>query len=189
MTASSRAFAKVHRDNAVVVAAPAAAIISRARGPQRPRLLRLPSQLRALDRNTNTYSINIGDGLFTSDAICSGESIVTFVGEIRYEPEYIRRSQSVGGNYAISVRDEPPLLLDCCKHYIRGECLASAANSPLHCWNFATGALAEANARLGIPQWRGNTVTVSLIAKTYIEPNSEILYKYTNAGRTLFENM
>jgi hypothetical protein len=90
-------------------------------------LYHIPSQLRVKDRNGQTYTSTVGDGLFTSIGYHKNDIIAYYNGSIITHEEYATRNSEGRGGYAIRMNNRQ--VLDCYDQYEQGKCLASYANS------------------------------------------------------------
>jgi len=138
-----------------------------------------PSQLRRYSNQMRNYSLEIGNGLFTSRAIAHNTHIVSFVGEYLDDPEEIRRrmQRSARGGYMLG-NTTLTAALDCFETCERGQCLASYSNCPLHCYNIVKNRSASANARLVVRVIRQGKYDWSLVSTCNIPAHEEILWNY-----------
>ena len=143
----------------------------------RAALYHSPSSLRARDRNRQTYTSTIGHGLFSSIAYKAGDPICVFSGDIISTVEQRRRTEAGRGGYMLYLNRLQ--CLDCYEHYLKGNCLASYANSTRHVrYNNDPGRVVVSNATLKVCT---KNKSFTLYAKTYITQFTEILWSYEHA--------
>ena len=142
----------------------------------RAALYHCPSNLRARDRNKQTYTSRIGDGLFSSIAYKPGDFICKFSGDFISTDERLKRQENGRGGYMLWVNRWE--CLDCYANYAAGKCYASFANSPrlvrLHN-DPVTKVSANSTLKVNTTQR-----THTLLAARYISPHTEILWLYND---------
>jgi hypothetical protein len=124
----------------------------------------------------NMYTVPIGEGLFSHLRYLPGNVIVTFVGDEISADEGTRRTAAGEGKYMIKI--SAVLVMDCRPAFLRGECMASNANSPFGCWDMASRRYATKNSKLKLGRLPSGKWRAQLIATQTIEPDLEILYGY-----------
>jgi hypothetical protein len=141
-----------------------------------------PSGLRTKNL-IGAYTEHIGEGLFSHLKYMPLDVIATYVCEEISADEGQRRTDRGKGKYLIKVSIDK--VLNSRPAYLRGECIASYANSFWGCFNIATGKKAKENATLKVG-WmnRQGTWRAQLVAGLRdrpgppIEPGPEIVMDY-----------
>ena len=87
--------------------------------------------------NSKTYSVDIGDGLFTLVAFKPNEEIIHYVGDYMLKEQVDAIRNEIEHNYVILIeqpKETHPqhlsLYLNCYGAMLQGNCLASKANDP-----------------------------------------------------------
>ena len=128
-----------------------------------------------LDKETNTFTKKIGEGLFSKTLIRKNDVIATFKGTFINEDESKRRIAAGRGGYMIRFNED--LLLDCYDNCKNRKCIASFANSALHCFDYSRNEKARNRAEIRVDhnQIRNRA---RLICVQDIEPHLEISTPY-----------
>jgi hypothetical protein len=137
------------------------------------------SHCRALDSGTGLYTRDMGVGLFACNDLRPQQRIAEFQGEIISRERYADRERRGLGGYAIHLTNA--LVLDCFSAYHRGQCIASAANSPHEAFNIHTGQVATANATLAVHSPNRGAWRATLRAARPIRRGHEILWSYSTS--------
>jgi hypothetical protein len=138
------------------------------------------SPCRTLDPASNLYTLPVGDGLFAEQLIPCGDAIAEFTGQVIAATLLPSREAEGHGGYAVALSHG--WVLDCFESRRRGECLASAANSPARLWDNLRGKKAMANASLVVSKGTQG-LRVYLRATRRIRPGQEVLVSYQSGYR------
>jgi hypothetical protein len=147
-----------------------------------------PSRLKRRDLKTKLWTVDIGNGLFSSLAYKFNDIIAEFVGRWRTKSEYeaIAAMEPCRRAYSI-ITSENGDVLDCYDAFIEGRCIASYANSPISCWDIESNKKAVENCRITV---HGRKIYLRCGVKTVgahspktftIPPNTELLWNYNNS--------
>jgi hypothetical protein len=121
----------------------------------------------------SSWTICIGDGLFSSLRYLPSNTIAIFDGEEISAAECVIRTTAGNGGYIIRLSVDK--VLDCYAAYRRGTCMASYANCPKLCRDTATNKLAKKNCRLAVRVLANGKRRAQLLAVCTIKPEKEIL--------------
>jgi hypothetical protein len=165
-----KAFTKQQR-GLMPIAVPS--VVTRIRTDLTGVLYHKPSLLRAKTSLRGQYSRPIGDGLFSQIRYKKNDLIVSFIGELVSFEEVEARTEAGRGGYILEITKEE--YLDC--YHYRHVCMASYANDPRYCWNFATGVCKQAKPNCRVVLNRATRV-ISLKADKDILPHVELLWVY-----------
>ena len=136
------------------------------------------STFRGKDPTTGLYTIDVGEGLFSRIQYKAGDPIADFVGDFIDDEEWVRRDRAGKGGY--SIRFPSGRVLDCYYQRMSGLCMASCANSALHCWNMKFDRMATNNAEL---RRDDRNMKARLYATATIPPETEISWPYSCSYR------
>jgi len=132
--------------------------------------------LRGMDPRTNSFTILIGDGLFSRIAFHKGDHIADYNGDlISLEEADIRVARGHGG-CMIYINESSRM--DCYANCMNYRCKASKANRNTKAFNTFTGRGAITNSRMIWSTSSAGVVRVRLEATRLIQMHTEIITYY-----------